>query len=167
MYRATRFRRTSTCLAYVDATYQSKLTLTLANNPDADANGNILVTPGNKIPGISPLQFKLGGDYKMTSAWTLGGDVIANSGQYYVGDDSNKNARLGGYTVFNVHSAYQLTDNIRLFAKLDNALNRQYATPWAIKPPINHPSGDSLDVFRLQHQVLRPSKRGAVFRAGS
>jgi iron complex outermembrane recepter protein len=126
-YRTTDWSAYTT-LAYVDATYQSKLTLTSANNPDADANGTTFVTPGNKIPGISPLQFKLGGDYKMTSAWTLGGDVIANSSQYYVGDDSNKNAKLGGYTVFNVHSAYQLTDTIRLFAKLDNALDRQYAT---------------------------------------
>jgi iron complex outermembrane receptor protein len=126
-YRTTDWSAYTT-LAYVDATYQSRLTLTSANNPDADADGNIFVTPGDKIPGISPLQLKLGGDYKMTSALTLGADVAAYSSQYYIGDDSNQNARLGGYAVFNVHSAYQVTDDIKLFAKLDNAFDRHYAT---------------------------------------
>jgi hypothetical protein len=35
-----------TTLAYVDATYQSNPTLTSANNPEADANGNIAVARG-------------------------------------------------------------------------------------------------------------------------
>jgi iron complex outermembrane receptor protein len=117
-----------TTLAYVDATYQSNLSLTSANNPQADANGNIAVARGEKIPGISPWQLKMGGDYKLTPALTLGADMIANSSQYYVGDDSNQNAKLAGYAVFNVHSDYQLTKTIKLFAKLDNALDRKYAT---------------------------------------
>ena len=70
----------------------------------------------------------MGGDYKLTPALTLGADMIANSSQYYVGDDSNQNAKLAGYAVFNVHSDYQLTQTIKLFAKLDNALDRKYAT---------------------------------------
>jgi len=126
-YRTTDWSAYTT-LAYVDATYQSSLTLVSANNPEADANGNISVTPGDKIPGISPLQLKMGGDYKLTPALSLGADTIANSSQHYIGDDSNRNAKLGGYAVFNVHSAYQLTDKIKLFAKLDNAFDRKYAT---------------------------------------
>jgi len=39
-----------TTLAYVDATYQSNLRLTPANNPEADANGNIAVARGEKSP---------------------------------------------------------------------------------------------------------------------
>jgi iron complex outermembrane recepter protein len=54
--------------------------------------------------------------------------MLANSSQYYVGDDSNRNAKLAGYAVFNVHSDYQLTKTIKLFAKVDNALDRKYAT---------------------------------------
>lgn len=117
-----------TTLAYVDATYQSNLRLTPANNPEADANGNIAVARGEKIPGISPWQLKMGGDYKVTPALTLGADMIANSSQYYVGDDSNQNAKLAGYAVFNVHSDYQLSQTIKRFAKLNNALDRKYAT---------------------------------------
>jgi len=55
----------------------------------------------------------MGGDYKVTPALTLGADMIANSSQYYVGDDSNQNAKLAGYAVFNVHSDYQLTQTIK------------------------------------------------------
>ena len=36
----------------VDATFQSPLTLPSPNNPFADANGNIQVAPGDRLPGI-------------------------------------------------------------------------------------------------------------------
>ena len=47
---------------YVDATYRSPLTISSPNNPDADANGNIFVVPGDRIPAIPLYRFKVGGD---------------------------------------------------------------------------------------------------------
>src|SRR5205823_7581845 len=38
--------------AFIDATYQFSGKLASPNNPFADANGDIFVTPGKQIPGI-------------------------------------------------------------------------------------------------------------------
>src|SRR5205085_8519853 len=38
--------------SFIDATYQFNGTIASPNNPMADADGNIFVTPGNKIPAI-------------------------------------------------------------------------------------------------------------------
>ena len=60
---------------YVDATYQSPLTISSPNNPDADANGNIFVVPGDHIPAIPNYRFKVGGEYDITDAWKFGADL--------------------------------------------------------------------------------------------
>src|SRR5262249_54963096 len=38
--------------SFVDATFESSFALSSPNNPAADANGNISVRPGNRLPGI-------------------------------------------------------------------------------------------------------------------
>ena len=43
--------------------------------PFADANGNIQVSPGNRIPMIPHHRIKLSADYNVTDAFKIGGDV--------------------------------------------------------------------------------------------
>ena len=38
--------------SYIDATFQTGFTESSENNPGADANGNIQIQPGNRLPGI-------------------------------------------------------------------------------------------------------------------
>ena len=52
--------------AFTDATFQTALTLSSENNPFADADGNIHVQPGNRLPGRPPHLFKVGADYGIT-----------------------------------------------------------------------------------------------------
>jgi Pterin 4 alpha carbinolamine dehydratase len=54
--------------ALVDATYQFTGKLASPDNPSADADGNVLVTPGKHIPGIPLHQIKSGLDYAVTPA---------------------------------------------------------------------------------------------------
>jgi outer membrane receptor protein involved in Fe transport len=58
----------------------------------------------------------------------VGADVIYESGQYFYGDESNQLAPLPGYTVVNLHSRYEVTDNVELFVDVVNALNTNYDT---------------------------------------
>src|SRR5262249_29154495 len=58
----------------IDATFQFSGDLASPNNPKADANGNIHVTPGDHIPMIPLNQVKGGMDYAVTSAWKVGWD---------------------------------------------------------------------------------------------
>jgi iron complex outermembrane receptor protein len=56
----------------VDATFQTPLTLSSPNNPAADVNGNIFVTPGDRIPATPRYRFKAGAEYAITEAWKFG-----------------------------------------------------------------------------------------------
>jgi iron complex outermembrane receptor protein len=67
---------------FVDATYQSALTIQSPDNPFADANGNIFVTPGDHIPAIPAHRFKAGAEYQITDAWKLGADLNVFGSQY-------------------------------------------------------------------------------------
>ena len=120
----------STFLSYsfIDATYQFTGAIASPNNPSADADGNILVTPGKNIPGIPKHQFKARVDYAMTPAWTLGGSLVAVGSQYYVGDDANQNEKLAGYAVVNLHTSYQVTKQMQLFGLVNNLFDKRFST---------------------------------------
>jgi outer membrane receptor protein involved in Fe transport len=132
--------------ALVDATFQSPLTLSSPSNPLADANGQIHVTPGNKIPGVPENRLKFILEYDVTDRWTVGGSGILSSGQYAFGDEANQNPQIPGYFVLNLNTKYRLTDHIQLFALVDNVLDRKYSTyglyaPVAGLPAPELPSG--------------------------
>jgi len=114
--------------SYVDATYQFTGVLSSANNPRANADGNITVHPGDKIPGIPSHQLKIGADYQITAAWSIGGDVEYIGSQNLVGDDSNQNARLTPYFLTNIRSSYQINDTIQIFGRINNLFDRRYAS---------------------------------------
>jgi iron complex outermembrane receptor protein len=114
--------------SYVAATFQSSFLLNSPQNSFADGNGNIQVVPGDVLPGIPAHRIKAGADYHITSAWSIGGDAVYESGQYLRGDESNQMGQLAGFTVVNLHSHYDLTDKVELFVNVVNALNAKYET---------------------------------------
>jgi iron complex outermembrane receptor protein len=118
----------SASYSLIDATFQSPITLSSPNNPFADANGNIQVSPGNHLPGIPQHRFKLNADYAVSDKWTLGGNLIVASDQYFFGDASNQNPKLGGYYVVNLHSSYRITDNVEIFALVQNLFDNEYSS---------------------------------------
>ena len=114
--------------ALVDATFRSALTIPSPSNPAADANGDIHVMPGDRLPGIPLHRLKLGVDFHVTPHWTLGGGLAYVSDQFFRGDESNQNAPLPAYTVLNLHGAYTVTENFEFFANIQNVLDARYAT---------------------------------------
>jgi iron complex outermembrane receptor protein len=114
--------------SFVDATYQFNGLLASPNSPSADDDGNIAVHSGNRLPAIPRHQIKVGADYQVTPEWIVGGDVEYFGSQFLVGDDSNQNAKLTPYTIVNIRTSYQLTDNIEIFGHINNLLDRRYAS---------------------------------------
>lgn len=112
--------------AYVDATFRKSVVLN-SNSPAAGDNG-LQVRKGDKLTGIPDHQFKVGGTYRVLPKWTVGADMIVNSGQYVVGDESNDFPKLDGYAVVDVNTAYQVTDQIKLFGGVKNLFNKKYET---------------------------------------
>ena len=118
----------SASYSLIDATFRSPITLSSPNNPFADASGNIAVRPGDRLPGIPQHRLKLDAGYALSDKWTIGGGVIVESGQYFFGDESNQNPKLGGFYVVNVRSSYRITDNVELFVLVENLTDSKYAT---------------------------------------
>ena len=112
----------------VDATFQSSLTLPSPANPFADVNGNIQVHPGDRLPGIPMHQLKAGADYHINPNWVIGGVLTYFGDRFLRGDESNQNPVLPGYVVAGLHSTYKVTDNVELFATVQNLFGAKYAT---------------------------------------
>ncbi len=113
---------------YLDATYRFGGDLASPSNPAADADGNIHVVPGNRIPNISPHSAKIGADYSITAAWKVGGDVSFSSSRFFAGDDGNQNPKLSEHWLANVRTSYQVANSVQVFLLVNNLFDRNYAT---------------------------------------
>ena len=132
-YKAARW---SAYLAYTytDATLQSGFVEPAGSNPAADANGNITINPGNRLPGVPAHQGKLGATFRLTDAWTVGGALIAQSGQFLIGDEANLTPQLPAFFSLNLSTSYQLTPHVQLFASVENLTNERYYTFGTFSP---------------------------------
>jgi outer membrane receptor protein involved in Fe transport len=142
--------------SFVDATYQSSFQVSAESNSSANANGNILVQPGDRIPLIPKNTGRLVLDYDLTPQWNIGGNVIAASGSYLHGDENNANQAGGtnamgeyvsgsgwtsGYAVVNLQSTYHITKRVQVFARLVNVFDKQYATAGFLTSSSFNPNG--------------------------
>src|ERR1700716_1136013 len=99
-----------------------------SNSPFADADGNVQIMPGNRIPAIPRDRVKAGIDLSVTDAFKIGGDALWVGSQYFVGDESNQAQRLPSYAVFNVHTSYQINKTFQIYGRVDNLFDNRYAT---------------------------------------
>jgi len=112
--------------AFVDARFLDALELS-SNSPFA-VDGIIQVLPGDQIPAVPRHRIKAGIEYALTDVWKVGGDALFVSSQYLVGDESNQAQKLPSYTVFNVHTSYQINKTFQVYGRIDNLLDNRYAT---------------------------------------
>jgi outer membrane receptor protein involved in Fe transport len=127
----------------IDATYQSSAVLFSRANSTADANGNIQVSPGNRIPGIPRHHLNAVANYDLTDRTTLGAGTVAVSRQLARGNDNNRHqpdgvnflgpGEIGGYALFNLNLDYKLDRGLQVFAKVSNVFGRRYATAGALR----------------------------------
>ncbi len=112
----------------INARYDSSFTVRSSNNSSADANGDIQVGPGNRIPGIPFYSVKLRAEYALTSQWSMAVVVNQFGEQVARGDENNEdaNGRLPAYRVVHLSSGYAITQRWDLILKVDNVFNRKY-----------------------------------------
>ncbi|MFN4239378.1 MAG: TonB-dependent receptor [Erythrobacter cryptus] len=117
--------------AFTDATFRSPLVLSSPANPAADDEGAINVARGDRLSGIPRHSATFTLDYRGqigTRSFSLGGDLIARSGQFLVGDEGNANPKVPGYALVNLRARLELFKGIALFGEVRNLFNRRYAT---------------------------------------
>jgi iron complex outermembrane recepter protein len=135
-YRADRWSAFAN-YSFVKATFQSTLLVPSPSNPFQDEDGDITVTPGDRMPGIPESRLKLGADFKIIPQWTVGATLNYVSSSYYVGDESNQLAPLPGYATVGLHTSYKPFPHFEVFASIQNLLDHKYAT-WGI---LSDPTG--------------------------
>jgi outer membrane receptor protein involved in Fe transport len=124
--------------SFVDATYRSHFEVSGESNSTADDDGNLQVSPGNRIPLIARHTGRFRLDYELTPYWEVGGSLIVSSGVFLHGDENNANVpdgdtfigsgKIGGYGVANVQSTWHVAKFADVFVKIDNLFDKRYAT---------------------------------------
>jgi outer membrane receptor protein involved in Fe transport len=116
--------------SYIDATFQSTFNIASPNNSTADANGQITVRPGDKIPGIPRHNFKLRADYAFTPRVLAGMNVVYASDQFARGDENNQdaNGKVPSYTLVNLDGSWRITDQLQVFGRVTNLFDTTYQT---------------------------------------
>lgn len=111
--------------SWIDATYRSSF-IERSNNPDANAQGNITVLPGDHLPGIPGNVVKFGAEYQATRRWQIGVSVTAQTSAYLYGDQANLTSPLPGYFVVDVTTSYHVTPHLQVFGGIDNVTDQKY-----------------------------------------
>ena len=113
----------------IDAKFKTGFVENSPANSAADANGDITVTPGSKIPGIPRQSLRIRVDWEASDAVSVGANLVANSGSRLRGDESNQdvNGQVPGHAVLNLDGRWKLGKNLELFGRVDNVFNRKYA----------------------------------------
>jgi len=112
-------------LSVIEATFEDDFDVLSPNHPNADDEGVVMVSRGDHIPGIPESLLKLGGDYRFGN-FSVGAEAIYNAAQYLRGDESNDLDKVDGYMLLNLRALYSLGDNFSVFARVTNALGKDY-----------------------------------------
>ncbi len=160
---AYRDRRLNVALGYtfLDATFRKAQALS-SNSPSADADGLIFVRSGDHLPLNPAHRLTLTADYDVTPAWTVGADLRWQSDQYLVGDESNQQPKLPGFTTLSLHTAWRVTPNLELFGEVRNLTDAHYATYGAFTGLDGLPASLTL----TNPRTYSPSE-GRAFTAGA
>jgi len=154
--------------SFIEATFCSALTLSSPFNPFRNADGDIQVVPGDRLPGIPQHRLKADADYTIVHGWTIGGSLILVSSQYYHGDESNQNPPLPGYHIVNLRSSYRIGERVEFFANVHNVFDERYAgyglysDPTGVGAPGIPPDARTNDP-RVDNRFENPGEPRAVF----
>ncbi len=141
----------------IRATYLSGFQMPSPNNSAADAAGNILVSPGNRLPGVPAQALKLRVEWTPDRAWATGLGVNWYGRQFARGDDNNRDANgaLPGYAVANLVLRYAFERGWELTAKVDNLFDRRHDTFGVLGRNIFTGPGNALDAANSAAEQFR------------
>ena len=111
---------------YLRARFDTPLTLSSPNHPDA-VDGEITIRPGDSIPSVP--RHNLKGDLSVAAGrLSIGASATYASSQFLRGDEANLLPPIDGATLVNLTGGYSFGSRVRLFGRLTNLFNNDYAT---------------------------------------
>ncbi len=143
--------------SYVEATFQSTFVVNSPSNSLADANGNIVVRPGDRLPLVPLHTARLMLDYDFDTHLNVGANVIFASSSYLHGNENNANVSgtinipsgayiegsgtIPSYATLNFNATYRFNKYFEIFARMTNALNKDYYTAGFLTDNVYNPNG--------------------------
>jgi len=142
---------------YIDATFESALTLNSPSNSSANPGGDIQVSPGNKVPGIPEHSLKLRVAYDFTEAISVGSNIMYYSSQYARGDENNQdaNGKIPGYALVNLDARYQHNKQLMFFARVTNLFDTEYETLGVLGENFFNGPGRTFDAGNVTNEQFR------------
>jgi len=142
---------------YVQATFQSALTINSPSNTSADAAGDIQVSPGDKIPGIPAHSVKLRAEYAFTEKILVGTNILYFSSQYARGDENNQdaNGQIPGYALVNLDAHYDYNKRLSFFGRIDNLFDTDYETLGVLGQNFFNGPGRTFDASNVTSEQFR------------
>ncbi len=119
----------------VRAVFASDLALQSPFDIAADANGNIHVRPGDRMPGIPLHALKLRGNYAVSQDLSVGADASLSSDRVLRGDESNSMPKIPGYALVGADVTYKPISGVEAFLKVQNLFDRKFATAGIVGDP--------------------------------
>ncbi|MGZ8193023.1 MAG: TonB-dependent receptor [Methylobacter sp.] len=112
----------STHYTYLNARFMDGFAI---QNP-LDEDNRVLVSRGDRIPGIPEHIFKASLSVDLWQRLSLGINGLYSGDQFFRGDEANTTAKLSGYWLFNTTAEYKITKNFTVFGKVDNIFDKNY-----------------------------------------
>ncbi|RZU41081.1 TonB-dependent receptor [Edaphobacter modestus] len=131
---------------FLDATYQSPQVVNGGSNSSNDSSldgfpgtdGDITITPGDRIPQTPQHVLKVFADYKPTSKWLIDLNIIAVSSSFARGNENNQDQPDGvyylgsgsspAYGVANLGARYTFNSHFEAFLQMNNLFDSHYST---------------------------------------
>ena len=110
---------------YLKATFESPF---VAFSPVNPLGANRQVEKGDQIPGQPQHQFKAHASWQINDKVDVGTEFVYASSAYYRGDEANENKKISAYSIANVFVNYQLSEKLKLSAKINNVFDHHYQT---------------------------------------
>jgi outer membrane receptor protein involved in Fe transport len=129
------------------------------SNSQANANGNIVIEPGDRLPLVPLHTARLVLDDDVDQHLTLGANLIFASTSYLHGNENNADAagtadvatgarispdgtgRIPGYFTLNFNGTYRFSKSLEIFARMTNVLDRNYYTAGFLTQNVFNPNG--------------------------
>ncbi len=146
--------------ALIDATFRTEQRLPSPNNPSAGEDGAIPVERGDRIPGIPRHRLRFDAEWRPLPAWTVGGNVVVNSGQYLRGDEGNLLKPIGGYALVNLRTSLRVGPGMELYGIVRNLFDKGHATFGTL---YDLGTAEALDLGLSDPRTVSPGLPRAVF----
>ena len=156
----------SAAYSYLQAQYLTSFRMPSPNNSARDAADEITVGRGNAIPGIPRSQAKLLVDWGFAPRASLGFGWSWFDRQYARGDENNRDLHgpLPAYRVAQLFARYEPRRDWQLSLKVDNLLDRRYASYGVLGRNFFSGPGQSFDpAGATSEQFVAPGAPRAVW----